>query len=57
MKKTTMDIRIELNYINKQLKKLYLLEKNFILNIYYVFYLIMQLVTLFMQKIPFRLKK
>lgn len=57
MKKTIMNTRIELNYINKQLKKFYLLQKFFISNIHYIFYLIMQLVTLFIQRISFRLKK
>ncbi len=54
--KTTMNIEIELNYINKWLKKLCLLQKIFIQDIHFVFFLTMQLATLIMQKILFKLK-
>ena len=54
--KTTMDIRMELNCINKQLKTICQLQKLSIKNIHLVLCLIKQLTNLFMQKMRFKLK-
>ena len=51
-----MSIGIELNYINKRLKKLFLLQKHFIQITHFYFYLIMQLIILFTQKTLFKLR-
>lgn len=51
-----MDIETGLNYTKKWLTKFYLLRKTFTLDIYVLFYSIMQLVFLFILKIYFGLK-
>lgn len=45
-----------LNYINSWLTKLYLLNRLFSLDILFFFYLIMELITLFIPRMHFRLK-